>query len=201
MGLHSAKIARIIKKHDNLILSGNLLAIDPASRTIGYAFYAKGLLTERGVLQANDRDSIQERLLDLAAKLIVLQTRLGKVDVLVVEEIRGKMAHAYLMWAVGCILTAVPALVMFEMPISLWKSQTPDGYIKEDSADAQMFGDTVLKIANAPDGKITAVRAPRKRPPAKPKPKKVVSSDKRFGRKPATRRKKRKQRARARNRR
>src|SRR5574343_1533553 len=104
MGLHVAKIAKIIKKHDNLILGGNMLAIDPASHSLGYAYYKKGQLIDKGTLEAPSRLSIHGRLLWLNTNLKLLQDQHGVVDVLIVEEIRGRMAHAYLMWAVGMVL-------------------------------------------------------------------------------------------------
>jgi hypothetical protein len=136
------EFAKKCRKHAPIILSGRILAIDPASGGTslpGYAFYEAGELKDSGVIKLDQKAPFQNRLHELSQSYFEL---CGGVtpDVLVVEKIRGPRAHIYLKWAVGITIAAVNANVNLECPHATWFRYKPDDYVKSDKMDAECIG-------------------------------------------------------------
>ncbi len=139
-------IATAARRYSSAILTGNLLAIDPASGGTsdpGYACYVNGALQASGTIPLKGKDPIYLR---LGALYLWLHGK-WDVDVLVVERIRGKMAHEFLRWAVGVTVAAVQPRLLFEMPVPTWKKLAGKHHVKTDENDAIAIGDTMISLA------------------------------------------------------
>lgn len=100
-----------------------------------------------GEIQIPSSKPIHERLRILYDKASALLP--NSPDILVIEEIRGRMAHHYLSWSVGVTLAAIRAPLCIELPINVWKAVaavTP-GYFKGNSQDAEIIGTTLTILA------------------------------------------------------
>jgi hypothetical protein len=151
-----------IRKHRDKVLHGRVLYVDPATGATsnpGWALSDNGVLVASGEI-AGLKGETPERLTQLYA---VLHERAalewGRLDMLVVEQLRGSMVAAQLHWSVGVILAALPAEIVCELPIPVWKSvaRADPHYRKGDEADARAFCTAVLAVAASVDG---ADRAP-----------------------------------------
>lgn len=136
------------------ILSGRLLAIDPSSggsSMPGYALYEGGVLKERGTIRIAGGKTPQSRLSELYE---CLQAEFPNVDVLAIEELRGRTVSPTLHGAVWVAAAAVCPTVMIEVPIPFWKvlAKITPGYLKDkdnsaDDMDAMLIGEVVIKLA------------------------------------------------------
>lgn len=153
-----------------LSLIGNMLAIDPGSRVMGWAIYVGGMLRLSGTVDMPQGSSISARLCSLREQL---NKYFGgyKFDVLVMELIPRGTSHIYLHWACGVIVSAVDTRVILQCPISSWKAVTSESYHKTDENDAIMLGATavILGVGGGRDGHSTilsgdAEAVPKKRP-------------------------------------
>lgn len=142
-GLQMATLKKLAQQHRYKILNGTMLAIDPASINVGYAVTKKGEVVETGTINLNPRAEIHHRL----QELVNILRADGQYDVLAIELIRGKMAHAYLNFSVGAILGAVNTDVFMEVPINAWKALAGSNHTKSDANDAEMIAKTVITIA------------------------------------------------------
>jgi hypothetical protein len=137
------KAVKDIEQHSDIILNGVVLAIDPASRSLGFATFSSGVLQEKGTLLSKKGD-INLRLQDLATQL---QLKCKNVDLLAVEQIRGSHAHDYLKWSIGMAVSNVRAPRFVEVPIQFWKKVVGADYEKNDENDAEMIGKVLVIIA------------------------------------------------------
>lgn len=136
-----------------------ILAVDPSSGSQGsnpaVAYYEDGKLLDVYEIELNGRLPIQKRLTQLAIEC----AKLPRADVLVIERIRGRMAHEYLKWAVGTIIATASYTTLIEMPIPLWKKTVKnlEGYSKSDVNDAIAIGFAyweLLKEGRIVNGKL-----------------------------------------------
>ncbi len=139
-----------VRRMRDVVLTGRMLCVDPASGStsqVGWALYEAGELVKSGVLAVAKRGAIGVRLADTRKQLDALA--LGVIDLLVVELLRGNRVHAYLHWATGTIVSAIPHKVVIELPIQCWKAAIAGdpNYFKDDVEDAKAFGITLLKLA------------------------------------------------------
>jgi Holliday junction resolvasome RuvABC endonuclease subunit len=137
------KFTQEVKANSEAILNGDILAIDPASITIGYAVAKKGKVTDSGIIKLDAKAPINERMQDIVDTLRADE----KYDVLAVEMIRGKMAHVYLKWSVGAIVGGAKAPVCIEVPINAWKAVAGKDHKKSDNADAVAMAETLIALA------------------------------------------------------
>ena len=130
---------------DNLdaILKGKFIAIDPASRTGGYAVYQSGVLIESGTIVLDKNKDAIDRLMELGE--ILLDD--DEYDLMAIERIRGSMAHTFLKFSIGAYVVGIGAPVNIEVPINAWKKVTPPDYVKSDENDAIMIGKTLVVLA------------------------------------------------------
>ena len=150
------KLYQQLKEHHDKITTGRVLAIDPSSggsSDPGFAYYYAGTLAESGTIQCDGRLPVERRLRHIAESLAGKYQ--DRVDILVVEKIRGRKAPAQLQWSIGSIITAVagrgdptytiPPLI--ELPITTWKRYAKQctGYEKGDEADAIMIGFALIE--------------------------------------------------------
>lgn len=148
---------KLTPEERKVILTGTVLAIDPSSGAWsqrykeqshpGWARFHAGVLVASGVVPMDGKkQNIFQRLRALYDALLA-----EKPDVLVVEQIRGTMAHQYLKWSVGVIIASVRASYTIEMPIATWRAYAGKGHKKSDEADAVQIGLTLISIAGRPD--------------------------------------------------
>lgn len=136
------------------ILTGTVLAIDPSSGAWsqknkeqshpGWARFHAGVLVASGVVPMDGKKQ------NIFQRLRMLYDALGteRPDVLVVEQIRGTMAHQFLKWSVGVIIAAVRATHTVEMPIATWRAYAGKGHKKSDENDAIVMGQTLVHHAS-----------------------------------------------------
>lgn len=137
---------KTVNTHSKIITTGTLVAIDPASGSgsfPGYAIFKKGKLVSSGTIKINSKLPLNLRLHALYDQLAMLEVN---PDVLVIEEIRGRMAHAYLSFAVGMTITAVRSHICIEIPINVWKAYVGRDHIKTDEADAIAMGEAIIEL-------------------------------------------------------
>lgn len=135
-----ATAGRKIQKYKEDVLE-TLLAIDPASRSIGYAYYEDGELYDSGSFEA--KGDINKRLADIQE---FLYTKFAP-EVLAIEFIGTSTGHKYLSWSCGAIAAAFPDARLFEIKTNLWSKWRGKDYLKTDEADAIGIGKCVIEIA------------------------------------------------------
>lgn len=148
-GKHPAKFRKKASKSLDKLLTGRVVAIDPASGSTsmpGWALFEAGELVAMGTIKVNPKLPIQGR---LNMMFYALSEGVGHPipDVVVMEEIRGSMAHAFLFWACGVIAAAFSESDLIELPISFWKAILPEGYEKADDTDAAYIGLAAITLA------------------------------------------------------
>ena len=148
-GKVNEQIVKKIEGHADIIKDGIVLAIDPASRSLGWALYEKGKFIKKGTIVSKKKE-VNDRLQDISAQL---QTEFKDVDLLAVEKIRGSQSHDYLKWAIGMIITSIRAPRLIEVPIQFWRKLIGKDYEKTDENDAEMIGKVVITIAEDHHGK------------------------------------------------
>jgi len=142
VGKEKARIGKACRQHHELILGGSVLAIDPASRSMGWAIFRKGELEDSGTY------TVAGKLAEVRLQKLRELLWGWEVNVLAVEKIRGP-AHNALYWSVGVTAVSVDYDAMVEVPISFWKvlaKQDPQ-YEKTDENDAVKIGETVVRLA------------------------------------------------------
>jgi hypothetical protein len=132
-----------VEKHRDIILNGRIMGIDPGSQSMGYAVAQSGKIEECGVFEMNKKAPIAERLQDIVTTL----RKEGKYDLLVVEMIRGKMAHVFLKFSVGAVMGGVQAPICIEMPINAWKAAAGPDHQKSDENDAYAILHALIELA------------------------------------------------------
>lgn len=133
-----------IKESADVILTGTMLCIDPASISVGYALYVKGKLTTSGKVKATPKMPIHTRLDEIVSSLPPLSP-----DLVIIELVRSP-GHIYLCWSAGAII-AHYGTPLIEIPQRLWKNAQDSKYFKDDEMDAKYMGKYVIEIAK---GKI-----------------------------------------------
>jgi hypothetical protein len=138
-----APFYKFVDDHQETILSGCLVAVDPSSGRSsppGFAIFAGGELQTKGTIRIDSR-------LDLYQRLQVINDKVAAItpvvpDVLVVEEIQKRTAHVSLLFAVGATFGASRSPRAIQVPVCVWKAvaQTVPHYEKDDAADAEMMG-------------------------------------------------------------
>lgn len=147
----AVKFCRDILRHKNAVLEGTVLCLDPASGGTsqpGWAYISGGELVASGSL-ALCKGDITDRLVDLLEKLSYPLFKYGSPDLLVIEELRGRMVHPYLHWSAGVTVVAVNAEAVLEIPITCWKAfaAADPNYAKGDEADARAFAHACIGLA------------------------------------------------------
>lgn len=133
---------KALQRHSELVRTGRMLAIDPASKSLGWALFEKGIKVDGGKI-VSKKINVNDRLIDLSEQL---KKRFKNVDVLAVEKIRGSTSHDYLKWSIGAIMVSIGAIHFVEVPIQFWKKLTDSSYVKDDDNDAAMIGQVVITI-------------------------------------------------------
>lgn len=131
-----------LRDHREVLAKGKILVIDPSSLSMGYALIEGLKIIDNGVVKFNQKKPIAGRLGEL---VVEVQKRWPDIQGLAVEKIRGSRAHIYLLWAVGATVAAAKCPLIFEVPNTAWKKMRGDGYIKNDSQDAKMMGEFIIK--------------------------------------------------------
>ena len=120
-----------------------ILAIDPASRSIGYSLYSYNIdtwvLEGSGSFEA--KGDIHQRL----AAINIFLTEFDP-DAVAIEYIGGSTGHRYLSWACGAIVSTFPEAALFEIKTNLWKKFAGKEWVKGDEADAIAIGKCVTEI-------------------------------------------------------
>ena len=126
----------------------NIVVIDPSSGGTslpGYCYSRDAKMLDSGTIPLPKRTSIEVR---LRALYDYLDLNFKDADVLVIELVRGNMAHEYLRWAIGVTMTGCRAPRVIMMPIPAWKAyaKTVDTYAKGDEADAIIMWETLMTL-------------------------------------------------------
>jgi hypothetical protein len=140
---------RTVRGNSGAILTGTLLAIDPASGKTsmpGYALFYAGQLKEHGTIEIDPSRPPEDRLVELSE---CLKRDFHGVDVLAVEKLRGAIVQPVLHASVWFTRVAVRAPIVIEVPIHYWKvlAKETQGYAKADDLDALMIGSTLIELA------------------------------------------------------
>ncbi len=170
-----------MRRHKALVLGGRMLCIDPATGATsnpGWALSEAGVIVASGEIKGLKGET-PVRLAQLF-RILSTEPQFQDIDVLVVELLRGKMVAAQLHWSVGVIVAAVPATVLCECPIPVWKqaAKAHPEYRKTDEWDAKMMGHAAIEIAKTVAGPAggavkpgrRVVRAKRRRAEATSRP-------------------------------
>lgn len=140
------KFKELVRKNSHYFLRGRVVAIDPGSRSLGYAIFQDGKFIERNKIQVHGKLPLNTRLAQILKEL----PKEPQPDVLLVEEIgKGAMAHIYLKYAVGAVLAGYPYPVLIFCPITVWKAYARDTGLtdKDDDIDAEVMGTSVIHLA------------------------------------------------------
>lgn len=140
VGREIKKVSKFCEKYSSEILGGTLLAIDPSSKSLGWAIFKQGELCDSGTYSVSGAAHLRLQ------KLSELLDR--KVDVLAIEQVRGR-PHYMLYWSVGMTIAAVKTELMIEVPISFWKvlAKLDENYTKTDENDAIKMGEVIVTIS------------------------------------------------------
>jgi len=154
MSKHEDKFAAKLAKYKDTFEQGLVLYIDPASGAsspLGWALSDKGQLIASGTVGTGQQNNTPTRLAKLAT--LLSESFLDpKPDLVIIEEIRGRMAHHVLTWAVGVIMVIFCDSPILEMPITLWKKHRWDDYEKTDENDAKCMFLATKSILETTDG-------------------------------------------------
>ena len=142
-------------KSKKLALNGTMLCIDPSSGGVtkggqkgvsGWALFEAGELKESGTIGFEGSKLTFERVKEVGKKFSHI---FDKVDILVIEEIKGAKAQKSLIQACGAIIAAVEWDSVFEINVRTWQSiaNKLGGWIKTDEDDAIYLGYAALAIA------------------------------------------------------
>ncbi len=138
------KLRAHVKQHRDAILYGDVLVIDPASINVGYAVLQRGIIIERGTIEVDPELPIKMRLQEIANTLLEDES---SYDVMAIERIRGRMAHAYLSFSIGAIMGSVDAPDCIEVPVNVWKAFVGKNHTKGDEEDAVAMAETLVVLA------------------------------------------------------
>lgn len=142
VGSHKAAADKIYTTRTK-VLGGYLLAVDPASVSLGYALFQSGILVKSGSIQA--KGDIGKRLAKLTTEL-KKQVEDVEIDVLAIEFLRGGVGHNYLIWSAGAVVSSVLADHVVEVHSQSWKKLITKAYKKSDENDAIMIGKFVVEL-------------------------------------------------------
>jgi hypothetical protein len=153
-----------VRKHAAKVLEGRMLCVDPATGATsdpGWALFEAGVKVASGTVSGL-RGETPVRLQQLFWQLHG-DARFHPLDILVVEQLRGGMVAAQLHWSTGVIVAALPAEVMCEIPIKVWRAvaKADPTWTKGDEADACAFGAAMVAVASGLDRVDGARDVPR----------------------------------------
>lgn len=141
-GTDTQKLLKFTEYYGDLIRHGRILAVDPSSKSAGWALYDTGMLQDAGEIKSSG--DVHER---LRHSLECLSEIAQDIDILAIEKIRGRNSHAYLFWAVGVAIAAVKPLHFIEVPPRHWKALCDPEYLKTDRGDATLIGQVLIQMA------------------------------------------------------
>lgn len=141
MSAEMKKFQASLRPHRTSILTDSVLAIDPASISLGWAWFQEGELVISGEYTAPRTMSPHKRLPVIMDQL----TAWTKTKTLVIE--RMFRYNPSLVWSVGSTIVTIRPDVMLEMPVRVWKAFCDDSYEKSDQADAEMIGKALIYLA------------------------------------------------------
>jgi hypothetical protein len=138
--LDQRKFSIQIKPYAKTIMTGSMLAVDPGSQSMGWAWFTQGNLVISGEYKARP-GAPHRRLIEIAEQL----SEWTKPDILVIEKMYK--FNPPLIWSVGTAITVTKPELMLEIPIKLWKDLIDDQYTKTDRNDAILLGKVAIHYA------------------------------------------------------
>lgn len=138
------KIVEVLLNNKKLLLEQRWIAIDPASRSIGYALVEGGEVVEKGTIKTNKK-CIGERLNDLFHQL---EDKFDDLSMVAVELVRPNSGHLYLTWGAGVVAAGTNAPLVIEIPTSMWAKRKDSGWAKTDVLDALYIAKLILTIVS-----------------------------------------------------
>jgi len=136
------KIVKQLRSNSDIILQGTWIAIDPSSRSMGYALVEGGNISKNGTF-VTKKKPIGERLKDLHS---MLDLELPEVELMVVEFVRTGTGHHFLTWSTGLAVGALGAKTTIEIPTSLWAKCKDANYVKSDACDAKYIARFCIEV-------------------------------------------------------
>jgi len=139
------KVCQKILKHKDIILNGTVLAIDPASKDMGYCLAVNGEVVKNGVWQAVPSRGVSKRLAqigDMGRK----DMRSEMVDLVLVEKVRTSTGNYMLVNSVGTAYDIANAKYAIEIPTYLWKKVIDADYYKDDAMDSLYMWKLAYKV-------------------------------------------------------
>lgn len=141
-----------VRQHADQILTGTLIALDPASggtSNPGFSIWVAGEMLTSGEI------TFGKKRLPVYDRLQILHDRVSKLtaeppDVFALEMIRGQgFSSHYLHWAIGASIAAARTPAVIETPMHAWKAvaKVTSGYVKGDAADAECIGHALVLLA------------------------------------------------------
>lgn len=134
--------------------SGTVLAIDPASLSVGYAVLdiETEVVLEAGVIEAPPRSETGMRfrlIMDVIEELMDEY----QPDVCGIELItKRRTTHVTLIRSTGAVMAAMAGPPLIEVDPTVWHFFAPDGYVKSDDGDAEQIALTIIKLRDYKDG-------------------------------------------------
>lgn len=137
------KFQASLRPHKKAILHGSLLAIDPGSRSLGWARFEAGQLLISGAYEAPTSMPAHKRLVKIADQL----SQWTCPNILAIE--RMFKFNPSLVWSVGMSIVVTRPQDLIEVNVRAWKkfAEEDDGYEKSDEWDAIMIGRCVIETA------------------------------------------------------
>lgn len=135
------KFQASLRPHKRAILEGTMLAVDPASISMGWAWFEAGQLIISGEYKAPRSHPPHKRLQSLMEQLV----QWTKPNIMAVEKLFKY--NSSLVWSVGAAIVTIQPEDMVEVPIRIWKTLADDTYEKTDQADAELIGKAVIYFA------------------------------------------------------
>ena len=140
-GAYKKEVKQLLSQSD-IILNQRWIAVDPASKIMGYAIVDKGEITKSGTIEAKHNAPIGIRLQVMYEAL----HNMGIFELLAIEKVRQPKGHFMLVWSAGVASGGVGARFTCEVPTNLWKQAADDAYFKDDEQDAIYIAKYCLEL-------------------------------------------------------
>lgn len=140
-----ARFYNQVRQARNDIMKGKMVAIDPAtgsSSYLGYAYFDKGKLVEKGVINIPKSLPLFKRLQITHEEL---KNKFNPIDVLIIECLAG-MKNDALKFVTGVTMVSIEYEELIFLKPRIWHIIRPPNYIKSDEDDAELIGLAAIEI-------------------------------------------------------
>lgn len=147
-GKEKLALKKFCRTHRQSILRGQLVSIDPASISAGWALFDFTELCQSGTIAASAKLPAHQRLESLYYQLQETIKPFCEPQIVAIEKIRGRTSPPQLWWSVGVLQIALVPQAVIEVPISFWKklAELDPDYRKSDEQDAIKIGQAIIEF-------------------------------------------------------